>query len=177
MTIEYSKPLRYLKPLKPEHFSDLESIDWFSNCGKEIAFSSNHKLERIVFLTESLESCNSIEWEHFQLDRINELISFIRRTRTNESNESNEWNIITEGIKKYLQEGIFKTIREKLNKNNLPESILVSVEWDVLSYCQELAYKKYNIPKFYSHLIPIYKSGHIPCGYKGTFPNGTMLIY
>ena len=83
MTIEYDKPLRYLKPLKPEHFWDLENIDWFSNCGKEIEFSSKHYLKRIESLTESVELCNSIEWENFQLEKRNDLTSFLNRTRRN----------------------------------------------------------------------------------------------
>ncbi|WP_055442518.1 hypothetical protein [Lacinutrix himadriensis] len=174
MTIEYDKPLRYLKPLKPEHFSDLENINWFSNCGKEIEFSSKQNLKRIDSLKESIELCNSIEWENFQLEKRNDLTSFLNRTR---KNESTEWNTITGGIKNYLKDGIFKTVREKLNQRDLPDSIFASVEWDILSYCQELAYKKYNIPTFYSHLIPIYKNGHLPCSYNGQFPNGTILIY
>ncbi|CAL2102246.1 conserved protein of unknown function [Tenacibaculum sp. 190130A14a] len=174
MIIQYGKPLRYLKPLKPEHFSSLENINWFSNCGKEIEFSSKHKLKRIESLTQSVELCNSIEWENFQLEKINDLTSFLNRTR---QNESAEWNTITVGIKNYLDNGIFKTAREKLNQSDLPDSIFASLEWDILSYYQEVAYKKYNIPTFYSDLIPIYKNGHLPCGYEGEFPNGTILMH
>jgi len=174
MIIEYDKPLRYLKPIKPEDLADLEKIDWFSNCGNKTEFSSNEKLSRIETLTESINSCNSIEWENFQLDKRNDLTSFLDRTRRN---ESNEWNTITGGIKNYLKDGIFQSVQEKLNISDLPNSILASVEWDILSYCQEIAYRKYNIPKFYSHLIPIYRNGHLPCGYNGEFPNGTTLIY
>ncbi|WP_036155362.1 hypothetical protein [Maribacter forsetii] len=174
MKIQYDKPLRYLKPLIPEHFSDLENINWFSNCGKEIDFSSKHNLKRIESLKQSVELCNSIEWENFQLEKRNDLTSFLNRTR---QNESTEWNTITVGIKNYLNNGIFKTAKEKLNQSDLPDSIFASLEWDILSYCQEVAYKKYNIPTFYSHLIPIYKNGHLPCGYEGEFPNGTILMY
>ena len=85
MNIEFDKPLRYLKPLKSEHLSDLENIDWFSNCGKEFDFTTKFKLERIQTLTESVELCNSIGWENFQLEKRNDLISFINRTRKNES--------------------------------------------------------------------------------------------
>ena len=108
------------------------------------------------------------------MEKRNDLTSFLDRTR---KNESTEWNTITVGIKNYLKDGIFKVVREKLSQSDLPDSIFVSVEWDILSYCQELAYKKYNIPTFYSHLIQIYKNGHLPCSYKGDFPNGTILIY
>ncbi|CAL2106072.1 conserved hypothetical protein [Tenacibaculum sp. 190524A02b] len=174
MALKYDKPLRYLKPLKPEHFSDLENVDWFSNCGKQIGFSTKHKLERIQSLTESVELCNSIEWGNFQLEKRNDLTSYLNRTR---KNESTEWNTITVGIKNYLKDGIFKTIQEKLSQSDLPDLVFASVEWDILSYYQELVYKKYNIPTFYSHLIPIYKNGYLPCSYKGEFPNGTMLIY
>ena len=174
MTIEYDKPLRYLKPLKPEDFADLEKIDWFSNCGNELEFTSRHHLERIGSLIESVNSCNSVEWENFQLEKRNNLTLFLERTQ---KNESAEWNNSTGGIKNYLKDGIFKTVQDKLNQSDLPESIFASVEWDILSYCQEIAYKKYNIPTFYAHLISIYKNGHLPCGYKGEFPNGKILIY
>jgi len=174
MTIKYEKPLRYLKPLKSEQLKGLENIDWFSNCGNEIDFTTKHKLERIKSLSESIELCNSIDWENFQLEKRNDLTLFLDRTR---KNESTEWNTITVGIKNYLKDGIFKVVREKLSQNDLPDSIFASVEWDILSYCQELAYKKYNIPTFYSHLIPIYKNGHLPCSYEGEFPNGKILIY
>ena len=174
MTIEYEKPLRYLKSLRPEHFEDLKKINWFSNCGKEIKFQSKHNLKRLELLTDSITSCNSIEWENFQLEKRNDLTSFLNRTR---KNEFTEWNIITGGIKNYLEDGIFKTVKEGLINSNLPVSILDSVKWDILSYCQEIAYKKYNTPSFYSHLIPIYSNGHLPCGYEGEFPNGTILIF
>jgi len=140
MTIQYDKPLRYLKPLKPEHFSDLENINWFSNCGKEIEFSTKHNLKRVESLTEAVELCNSIEWENFQLEKSNDLSSFLDRTQ---KNASNEWNTITIGIKNYLKNGIFQSAQKKLDQSDLPESIFASLEWDILGYYQEIAYKKY----------------------------------
>ena len=174
MTLEYDKPLRYLKPLKTENFTDLEKIDWFCNCGNNIDFSYKHNLKKINSLNETVKLCNSIEWENFQLEKRNELTLFLNRTR---KNESTEWNTITGGIKNYLNNGIFQSALEKLKQSDLPDSIFASVEWDILSYYQEIAYEKYNIPTFYSQLIPIYKNGHIPCGYEGVFPNGTILVY
>jgi len=174
MTINYDKPLRYLEPLKPEHLTDLEKINWFSNCGEKIDYPSKYSLKRLESLKDSITSCNSIEWGNFQLEKRNDLTSFLNRTR---ENELTEWNTITRGIKNYLEDGIFKNIEQKLNDSDLPDSILDSVRWDILSYCQEVAYKKYNIPTFYSNLISIYANGHLPCGYKGKFPTGDILIY
>lgn len=174
MTIEYEKPLRYLNPLKSEHLAVLEKINWFNNCGQKVKYSSTKSLKRLESLAESITSCNSIEWENFQLEKRNDLTLFLNRTR---KNEFTEWNTVTIALKNYLEDRIFKTIREKLIESDLPDSILDSVKWDILSYCQEVAYKKCNIPTFYSHLIPIYSNGHLPCGYEGDFPNGKILIY
>ncbi len=173
MTIKYEKPLRYLKPLRPEHFEDLDKIKWFSNCGKEASYTPKHNFRRLD-LSSAITSCNSVEWENFQLEKRNELTAFLNRTR---KNEFTEWNIVTVALKKYFENGVFKIVNEHLANRNLPDSILDSVKWDILSYSQEIAYKKYNIPKFYSHLISIYTNGYLPCGYEGSFPNGTFLIY
>jgi len=174
MKIQYDQPLRYLKPLKPEHFTDVEQVDWFSHCGKEVAFSAKPQLESIKSLAKAVAACDWMAWENFRLDKQHELTSFLSRTKPN---EANEWNTMTGGIKKYLEHGIFPTIRERLRQRNLPESIFASVAWDILSYYQEIAYKKYNIPTFYAHLLPIYQNGHLPCGYRGASPNGAVLIY
>lgn len=174
MKLKFNQPLRYLKPLKPEDFLDMENIDWFSNCGNEVAFTTKHKMKRIESLTRAVNHCNSIEWENFQLEKSNDLASFLNRTR---KNEWSEWNTITEGIKAYLNGGIFQAVKKKLERSGLPESVFNSVTWDILNYYQETAYKKYNIPVFYTHLLPVYKNGHLPCGYKGSFPNGTIFIF
>lgn len=130
--IKYEKTFRYLKPLTSDQLLNLKEIDWFEKCGKEIEFNSKLNLKKVASKEIFITSCNSIDWENYQLDKRNELTIFLDKTR---QNESSEWNNLTKGVREFLEKEVFETIENKLLENNIPNSVFDSVKWDILSYC------------------------------------------
>lgn len=65
----------------------------------------------------------------------------------------------------------FSAHREIIDQTYLPDQYL--------SYCQEVYVEQsgYRTLKLWSDVITVYRSGHIPCGWEGEFPDGKLLIF
>lgn len=57
------------------------------------------------------------------------------------------------------------------------QELLNTINWDITSVFIFEYFKKIYTNSFYYDLLKVYKSGHIPCGWKGKFPEGKLLIY
>ncbi|OQB80449.1 MAG: hypothetical protein BWX88_04549 [Planctomycetes bacterium ADurb.Bin126] len=64
-----------------------------------------------------------------------------------------------------------------LEENELPETFLDTVKWDILHLLMEAEYADIYPPGFYASQGYWYVHGHFPCGWQGDFPKGTLIIY
>ena len=72
-------------------------------------------------------------------------------------------------------------VREKtkrvIEENDLPKVFLDTVDWDILHLCMEAEYADVYPPGFFASQAFWYVKGHFPCGWKGEFPKGKLVIY
>lgn len=47
----------------------------------------------------------------------------------------------------------------------------------VLTFLLLYAFKQYKEEPFHNELLNIYEQGYFPCGWKGTYPNGKIIIF
>ncbi len=64
-----------------------------------------------------------------------------------------------------------------MEDNKLDPLFMASVKWDILCCIMYATYESYNPPPFIGDISHIYSCGHFPCGWKGLWPEGRLVIY
>ena len=63
-------------------------------------------------------------------------------------------------------------------KHGLDIVLLHSVQWDILGAMMENSYLgSGHRAFFFLELLTIYEARHFPCGWRGEWPQGTLLVY
>ncbi|MCL6366102.1 hypothetical protein [Pectobacterium versatile] len=148
----------------------LLKIDWFANVGNQ-CFIPNVKVA--ASLNDANFSLSSPDWENVTLEESNEISGYLAVKHTV---IFQDWNDLAQEAKSFLKDKLLKQIPHLNGFDNV--LLLQCIEWDVVSYLIEDAYKdKIKKPLFFDSLIHIYESGHIPCGWDGVWPNGKLVVY
>ncbi|MBD8498794.1 hypothetical protein [Paenibacillus arenosi] len=161
-----------LKSVNEFYDERITKIDWFSNCGRQIDKAGT----KFVYAKNwgDVEKNINSNWDNLKLQIRNRLTSSLHE---NFRQEYREWNKITIQAKKLLSEGELKKVSTFIQDNNLKTSVYDSIEWDLLTAMMEYAYSPYIQPGFHTELFELYEFGHIPCGWKGKSPEGTLLVF
>jgi hypothetical protein len=74
-------------------------------------------------------------------------------------------NVINQKTKKLNELDHFETIKRNC------------IYWDALGAVMTSFYIDCKPPTFYLKLFEVYRSGHFPCGWKGGWPQGDLLVF
>ncbi|OAB38851.1 hypothetical protein [Paenibacillus glacialis] len=162
-----------MKSVKEFYDEKIAKIDWFSNCGNEINIITNLDFIHVNKWRDVEKNINS-NWDNLKLHIRNSLTSSLHE---NWREEYREWNNITLEAKSLLKNGVLNELSTFIQENKLKNSVYESVEWDLLTAMMEYAYSPYVKLGFHTELFKVYESGHIPCGWKGKWPQGSLLIF
>jgi hypothetical protein len=155
--IQYPDPPFYRKPLPAERVDELLKVDWFSSI-------KNPQIIAPLAL--------SPEWEDFTLERRNDLTAFVS---VKLQHRGSEWNKCARAFRAFFDEHLAPTVLERLAAANLSAELIGCVGWDIVSYMQELNYSDIRRPGFFQHLWLTYRSGNFPCGWNGSYPQGSLI--
>ncbi|SFE54707.1 hypothetical protein SAMN04487969_103327 [Paenibacillus algorifonticola] len=162
-----------MKTVTEFYNEQIAEIAWFSKCGEETDLTLHYDFSFVNNWKEAEKSLNS-RWDNFKLEIRNGLTVSLHKEYLE---AYRQWNSITIEAKKLLKNGALNDISLFAKNNNLNESVYESVEWDLLTAMMEYAYSPYIEPGFYTELLKVYQSGHIPCGWKGKWPEGQLLVF
>jgi len=148
----------------------LERADWFSKVGVQDAATA------VVLSSwdEALEHCGSVEWENLCLEACNQ---YRQRLLERSKEAFNQWNDVIEMIKTSTVPLVQHKIESVAREHGLPKLFEDTVQWDILNVCAEAEYADIYPPGFYASQAYWYVKGHFPCGWKGNFPDGTLIVY
>ena len=88
-----------------------------------------------------------------------------------------EWNEVVEAVKPESARLVREKIERVVSENQLPKVFEDTVQWDILHVCMEAEFADVYPPGFYASQAYWYVAGHFPCGWKGRFPAGTLVVY
>lgn len=154
----------------------LKNIDWFSQCGKPVCLDLTVQTKQVGGWDEAISACKSLEWENVQLEAQNQLTLFLHNhDRANYQN----WNHI---VAAHKESTVNPLTRKKLTpfqtQHGLDITLVHSVQWDVLGALMEDSYlNSGHSAFFFLEMLLIYEAGHVPCGWHGQWPSGTLVIY
>ncbi|MPQ31917.1 hypothetical protein E4V42_10790 [Clostridium estertheticum] len=154
----------------------LEKINWFKNCGKPLSISLMYDVNYAKDINSVIKHISSTRWGNIGLEEKNDLTSYLFKNYPNKYHQV--WNELVENIKENIMINIKnEAIKMANNKGLNDNSIIGHIEWDILIIIMAFTYSEYKEPTFYKEILRIYESGNIPCGWKGTYPNGRIIIY
>ncbi|CNF23360.1 Uncharacterised protein [Yersinia nurmii] len=148
----------------------LLNINWLSDVGNKISVSD-------VILAMSLNEAGNYlsdpEWENVTLEESNEISGYLA---TKYTAIFQDWNEVAKEAKLFFTNDIKPKIP---NLNDFDNTLLHQcIEWDIIQYLIEDFYsEKLKTPLFFNKLVSIYESGHIPCGWVGSWPKGQLVVY
>ena len=160
-----------------EILSIINEIPWFEKCGNRTEILLNYKY-KFVTEKEMIKSLSGIKWDNLENDEFNKLYDWFRT-----SSIILDWERLVREIRKEEMPKIDLLVKDKIKKVFVNEQKLVldSFHYDLLMIIMKLTISKRfspnDEPHFYNELLEIYKAGQFPCGWRGSYPEGTVLIY
>jgi hypothetical protein len=149
---------------------ELRGVDWFSCVGMR----DTDGVEFVSSWAEAIESCSSLEWENLCLEASNQ---YRERLLERSPDRFRQWNSIVGELKPITQLLVRQKAVNVIDQNQLPKVFLDTVDWDILGLCMEAEYADVYPPGFYASQAYWYLHGHFPCGWRGNFPKGNIIIY
>lgn len=149
-------------------YKEIDAIEWFSHLFE----SPIGNTEFVSNTQEIIEIHSDLDFENFLLERQSDLSVFLS---INRKREKQDWNIIVEHSKQRLSSA-FSSMRSKAKILNFTQEVIDSVEWDIIGYMQEQAYRKVKKPGYFTTTFSYYKQGRLPCGFSGSYPEGVFKV-
>ncbi len=143
---------------------------WFTRAGL-------HDTENADVLSswrDAERSCASPEWRDLLLEAANQY-----RARLNERDRQQfaTWNQRVVEIKPRTEALVEDRTRAVVAANSLGQAFVNAVRWDILHLAMEAEFADVYPPGFFASQAYWYASGHFPCGWRGKFPQGKLVIY
>ena len=154
----------------------IKRIKWFKNCGNKSEIALIYDKSYAKDVKSAIKHISSTRWENVGIEEKNRLTSYLFKNYPDKYHQV--WNNLVKDIKKNILPEIKENIINNANEFKLNESeIITQMEWDMLMIIMAYTYCNYMEPTFYKEILKIYENGNIPCGWKGTYPNGKIIIY
>ncbi len=158
--------------INKDFYQELLTIDFFNQCGMPI----NDLYEFNVYVEKdfdkAIKSLSKTSWSNITLEEQNLLSAYLLKNHRDDYNE--KWNQQA----KINREKLIPPIVSKLEEKNICKEIIDDTKWLLMS---TLMYNYYSEFGFESELLKqvlcIWKSGHLPCGYSGKYPNRKLRVY
>ncbi len=150
----------------------LREARWFGNVG--LPWRGESVVQVVSSWAEAFESCADPAWEELQLEAANR---FREKLLKASAPRLNDWNTVAAEVRVVASKIVAEKSQAIERKFQAPKSFIASVEWDVAHLLMEAEFSDVCSPGFFASQGFWYMEGRFPCGWKGAFPLGTLVIY
>lgn len=159
-----------MHPRTKATLDELSGAVWFSAVGQSVDGPS------VILKSwdEAIASCSSDEWENLQLEAANRYREAVL-SRSRQRYE--QWNTSAEEMKKAIVPLVGSKAGPAMEAFGQSRVFRDAVEWDILHLCMESELADVYPPGFFASQAFWYVRGHFPCGWKGAFPEGRLVLY
>jgi hypothetical protein len=165
--------------LKNSIYQRLQTSPWFDRCGKIDVSDLGVDCKLVLNRAQVVQSMKSEVWSDVKTHAQGELTSYL--AKVDYATYGTHWNKLAKE-----SEGLDKTVAAKVSNSlevhglgkEIAELILVDIGHAVL----EISFRSKfpEAPVFFEHLLQVYESGHLPCGWEGDlddWPKGKLLVH
>jgi hypothetical protein len=121
-----------------------------------------------------MRTCASAVWQDLLVEAASRYSEAVAR-RSPDAFAS--WNAIVDELRPRVVDLVRKKTAEVISRNGLPPAFPQTVQWDTLQLLLESEYADVYPPGFFASQAFWYADGHFPCGWRGEFPEGQLVVY
>ncbi|HWB60633.1 MAG TPA: hypothetical protein VG733_14155 [Chthoniobacteraceae bacterium] len=162
--------------LQPETYATLKQLqeaEWFDCVGRFLIIE-DEPVEVVTSWEEAMECCTSQEWDWALLESGN---IFRGKIRTVSMDELRTWNARVEKVRPLAMSLVNEKTRLTKEQFDLPDVFESNTYAQILMVLMEAEYSQIVAPGNFSKLELLFLNGHFPCGWRGEFPDGELIIY
>lgn len=148
----------------------LHAVTWFRNVGVR----DTETADVLGSWPEAVESCESIEWENHCLEAANH---YFARVSERDRSVHDRWNPAADECRPIADALVEEKVRDVVQSHGLPKGFVDTVKWDMIHLCLECEFADIYPPGFFASQSYWYHAGHFPCGWRGAFPEGRLVVY
>jgi hypothetical protein len=154
----------------------VRAIRWFACCGQPFDLDLSMNTEQVTDWPAAIACCKDPVWENVELEAQNQLTLWLH---LNDRVAYQKWNEIVDEHKRAVLNPLAENrIIPFQSTNGLDIVFVHSVKWDILGALMENSYLGSGHKAFFFlELLMVYEAGHFPCGWKGDWPQGTLLLH
>jgi hypothetical protein len=154
----------------------LSAIAWFAKIGQPLKLDVTMPVEQVKSLAQAAKHLASLSWFNTLIDSQNQLTGYLHEHHLD---RYREWNKIATKFQREVIVPLTKKHWEPFRKlHGLDEKCLGPIQSSIRLAFLENAYLDCKHGSFFnSELFRVYEAGHIPCRWKGRWPQGTLLVY
>lgn len=156
-------------------YKSLINCNWFQSSGSMDNISYNFDRQIVTSRKQLIKNIQSLSWENICQDAQGDLMEYLGTYYTEEFD--NYWNKNVIYIKKNYLPTILDNINGAIKDKDFSPEIIYSISHNILMIIISDYYSGYYESVFFKNLLEIYLSGHIPCGWKGKYPEGRIMVY
>jgi hypothetical protein len=154
----------------------LRPIEWFSQVGDPMSLDLSMPTEQVSSWPEAVGWCTDGVWQNVELSAQNQLTLWLHQ---HDHENYQKWN---ELVVQYKAAVVQPLTEEKLapyqQARGLNSAVVSSVQWDILGALMENDYLgSGHRCFFFLELLAVYEAGHFPCGWRGEWPQGDLMVY
>ena len=164
-------------PERLRPFADeIMQIDFLSHCGEkplpEYPFPAKYCAR-----SAAMTKVRGIKWENIQISAAGDLTENL--CLYHRPYYDSYYNSLVISLKeRYIsrwQEIVQPIAEARFGKD--AEKVTASMRWDIIQILIGRYYEEFFAQKLYPDLLTVYKSGHLPVGWNGAYPDGALLVY
>jgi hypothetical protein len=160
-----------MQPRTEATLADLQRAHWFENVGVK----DTDAADILGSWSEAVASCASPLWEEICTEAQNQYRA--RLAERNPQFSASQWNEAVRQLRPVTEKLVESKARDLQQRHSLPQVFVDCVRWDVLGLCLESEFAEVYPPGFFASQGYWYVKGHFPCGWRGPFPKGRLIIY
>ncbi len=155
--------------------SRVRNIEWFSNVGNEIKRPSTFDIEYVKSWKQAKSAYLQNEWSEARITAKNEFTALLKK---NHPDHYPHWDNLLRQARMFVQKEMQHLWETTQADNRLDEKFLTDVRTSVFYAFVERAYQDVvERQGFFLKILSIYESGNYPCGWKGDYPQGKLIVY
>lgn len=148
-----------------------QAAELFSQVGK---LANAPDVVGISNWTEAIRSLESDEWDSITHDAWNDLMAGVNGVS---SKRFQKWNDIGKAIDAVLLPVMDAAIEHVSQSERVSPEFSIIVRRDVRLACIEAEYSDIFKPGLHRLLATWYLAGHLPCGWRGEWPVGSLIVF
>jgi hypothetical protein len=153
----------------------LARVPWCARCGQgPTALDLPFPALWLSTWGEATARMAAVSWENAKLGAENELTLWLHK---NANDEYQSWNERAARVKASLVAALEPVWTRRQEELGFGPELVAGLRWIVRSAGMELDYLPFGHPaRFFLNLLPVLEAGHLPCGWKGRWPRGALVL-